>query len=277
MRITNRWACQLPVWPKLIAWLGSLVVAVSAHAQSSTVDVTSQFSISRSGYVFNRTTNTYDAVVTLKNGGSPASAPVILVLTSISPSTVSLSNSAGVTPNGKPYVTVPFSGTSLPSGATVSVNLKFANPSRVSFSYGFAVLATVADIGKDVSFSGPPPLPLAALDALPKNPETGRPILFSLPEGNLEFDSTLKDPITAAGACMDWVISCVKPGERELDDCARSVPKCNTSTPWEEGAVCCPSACFDQYRAARLSGVQPARAFLTTYVGDASCFPGFNQ
>lgn len=263
-------------WLKFVACLG-LVWAISSHAQNSTVDVTSQFSISRSGYVFNRTTNTYDAVVTLKNGGSPASAPIMLVLSNISPGTVSLSNGAGVTPDGKPYVTVPVSGSSLQSGATVSVNLKFANPSRVSFSYVLAVLATMTDIGKNVSFSGPPPLPLAALDALPKNPETGRPILISLPEGNLEFDPTLKDSITAAGACMDWVISCVKPGERELDDCARSAPKCKTNTPWEEAGDCCPSTCFDQYRTARLAGTLPAQAFLNTYVGDASCFPGFNR
>ena len=72
-----------------------------AHAAT---DITGQFAITRSGLVLNRTTNTFDSTVTLKNTSSaPVPAPIILVVSAL-PANVALANKAGQTPDGKPYV-----------------------------------------------------------------------------------------------------------------------------------------------------------------------------
>jgi len=236
------------------------------------VDVTGQVTLIRGGYIFNRVTNTFDSTVTLTNIGMPLPARTYVIVTTIVPSTVSVKDATGQTPNALPIVDVPLATGGLATGQTAQVVLKFSNPMRVAFSYSLAVFGSgIEDIGRTVSFEGPTPVSQAALDKLPKNPETGNPILIQLPEGTLELDLGRRDAYTALSQCVDWVLSCYKAGDRNIDDCARSVPKCQTYTPWHETA-CCPSACFDKYRSARLSGQSHDQAFMETYRVSA-CFP----
>ena len=127
-------------------------------------------------------------------------------------------------------------------------------------------------IGRQVSFDPPPPQDIenAGLPQL----ANGRLLALAIPGGQLELDPTRRDPVTALGACTHWISSCVEPESRSLDDCARSAPACLTDRPWEEDAVCCPTACFDAYERARQSGTEPMTAFPEVYFRGATCFPG---
>lgn len=134
------------------------------------------------------------------------------------------------------------------------------------------VEVSAEDIGRQVSFEGPPEIDPAVLDTLPKSDE-GRPILIEIPGMRLELDLDRRDPITVLGNCTGWIATCVSPGERSIDDCTRSVPICKTDTPWFEEKICCPAACFEQYRTERLNGSDPLDALEEVYFKDASCFP----
>lgn len=121
------------------------VLASTSHAQS--VDVTGQMSVSRSGLVFNRTTQTFDTVVTLTNSLIPVSGPVLLVISSISANGVTLANGSGTTVDGKPYVEALASpGQILPGQSVSGVILKFRNPSRIAFTFSTNVTAQVRPV-----------------------------------------------------------------------------------------------------------------------------------
>ena len=125
-------------------WIVALWVVMVTAAQAGTQDITSQFAITRSGLVLNRTTNTFDSTVTLKNiAGTAVLAPITAVVGGL-PASVSLANLAGQTADGKPYVSPLAAGTLLQSGGTLSFVLKFANPQRVTFTSVLQILYTVA-------------------------------------------------------------------------------------------------------------------------------------
>jgi hypothetical protein len=101
-------------------------------------DVSSQMTVTRSGYHFNFATHHFIQTDTLTNNGAALSGPVYMVLDGLS-SNATLANAIGttstVTPIGSPYViAVPLGGT-LASGASVSVNLQFADPTKFGFTY----------------------------------------------------------------------------------------------------------------------------------------------
>ena len=113
-------------------WWAAVVLGLvlTTASQAATQDITSQFAITRSGFLLNRTTNTFDQTVTLKNiSSTPVPAPIAAVLSGL-PSTVTLANKAGQTSDGKPYVNPMSPGSLLQSGATLSFALKFANQQR---------------------------------------------------------------------------------------------------------------------------------------------------
>ena len=123
MTHAGRWGRNLFGWA--VVALGLLVATA---AQALTQDITSQFAITRSGLVLNRTTNTFDSTVTLKNtSGAPVLAPIAVVVSGL-PSGVTLANKTGQTADGKPYVSPMPAGSLLQSGGTLSFVLKFANP-----------------------------------------------------------------------------------------------------------------------------------------------------
>jgi len=134
-------------------------------------------------------------------------------------------------------------------------------------------------IGRMVNYT-PPALP--DLNALKlRQTETGGYMLFPVDsgesQGHMEIQDDLRDPLTALGACTRWIVGCVEPGNRSIDDCARSVPQCTTDKPWEEEAHCCPSSCFDSYATIREAGIESITAFDTVYFADGSCFPGLEE
>lgn len=123
-----------------------LMVAVSpfGNAGPAAVAVDSQVTVKYSGLSFNRATNTFDSVATLTNiSANSLAAPLSLVVTNLSNSTVSLANAAGSGAAG-PYIAVPLSGGSLAANQTIgNLLLKFSNPNKVSFSFKASVMQGV--------------------------------------------------------------------------------------------------------------------------------------
>ena len=134
----SAWQSGSKPWAWILVALALMLASVAYAA-----DVTSQFAITRSGFVLNRLTNTFDQTVTLRNASTgPVSPPVIVVVNGL-PSTVALANKAGQTGDGAPYVSPALPGGVLAAGASVSFPLKFANPQRVGITSTLQVLNTI--------------------------------------------------------------------------------------------------------------------------------------
>jgi hypothetical protein len=130
-----------------------------------------------------------------------------------------------------------------------------------------------ATIGRSVTVAAPPPPPDPASIGLPLLPGGGY-LLNTTPDVQLVLRPELKDPVTAVGRCTRWIMHCLEPPTRTLDDCARSAPSCLTQTPWNEATDCCPVTCFTGYEALRKTGVAPLMALGRVYFEDGACFPG---
>ena len=93
--------------------------------------------------------------------------------------------------------------------------------------------------------------------------------------GAMGFDITKRDAISSLGACAHWIVSCVEPNERSLDQCVAAAPTCQSERPWEadEHTFCCPAACTDNYAKARLSADTDIQAFTSTFFTNPTCFP----
>ncbi|MEP7162458.1 MAG: hypothetical protein ABI747_01705 [Candidatus Moraniibacteriota bacterium] len=118
-----------------IAFLVALVSLGIAHPALAVVgDATGLFIITKTGFVLNRATNTFDTTVSIKNT-SPftVSAPVQLSVSGL-PNGVTLANAAG-TSQGKPYVNVAVPGNNIiPNAIITPIVLKFSNPARVALA-----------------------------------------------------------------------------------------------------------------------------------------------
>jgi hypothetical protein len=107
--------------------------------------VPANVSVTRSGFVLDRSTGKFTQQVTLKNTGSTAvSGSVALALDSLS-ANATLANSAGVTaatsPSGSPLALVNVGSDNILSpGESATVVLQFTNPTRAAISYTARVL-----------------------------------------------------------------------------------------------------------------------------------------
>jgi hypothetical protein len=124
-----------------------------------------------------------------------------------------------------------------------------------------------------------PPLPSPDLSSLPAD-ERGRPVLSRSGGAAIVLEKQeAPGPINVLAACSALVTRCVKPGERELDDCFHSAPRCASARPWLDQPYrqCCPEACWRAYDGKRRSGVPPLAAFDQVLFGAdkgaASCLP----
>ena len=109
---------------------------------------------------------------------------------------------------------------------------------------------------------------------------TGEPLMVAQDlgveqRGAMGFDITKRDAISSLGACAHWIVSCVEPNERSLDQCVAAAPTCQSERPWEadEHTFCCPAACTDNYAKARLSADTDLEAFTSTFFTNPTCFP----
>ncbi|MBL8234154.1 MAG: endonuclease/exonuclease/phosphatase family protein [Bryobacterales bacterium] len=106
---------------------------------SAPADVTSQFTIVRTGLLFSRVTGTFNQTITITNKtASTISGPFHLRFGGLTPG-VTLANATGST-GGAPYITIP-GVSSLGAGASASVGVRFANPAFAAINYSLSVLA----------------------------------------------------------------------------------------------------------------------------------------
>jgi hypothetical protein len=97
-------------------------------------NVSSQVTVTHTGFVRNRTTGVYAGTMMVQNTGSgPLSGPIHVVLTSL-PGGVTMVNSTG-TRNGSPYITLLPAGQTLAPGASAAVSVQFQNPSAGFISF----------------------------------------------------------------------------------------------------------------------------------------------
>jgi hypothetical protein len=118
---------------------------VTANFGACATDVTPSVTITRGGFSYNFSTGRFVQAVTLKNAsGSPIAGSISLVLDNLS-SNATLFNKAGVTacdpPLGSPFVVPVVSGSSLVTGASVTVYLQFTDPTKTGITYTTRVLA----------------------------------------------------------------------------------------------------------------------------------------
>lgn len=125
----------------LVAGLSQSVLAVTAEMF---LEVTGQVSIQKSALRLNRSTQTYDAVVSITNRGPETlRLPSTLEVRTSNPA-VLVSNSQGTAPSGDPFIAIPLPREGLKAGQTVSgVVLKFKNRESATFSFASVMRATL--------------------------------------------------------------------------------------------------------------------------------------
>jgi hypothetical protein len=97
------------------------------------VNVSSQVSVTSTGFVRSRVTGTFNGTITVKNTSAQSIAgPIQIVLTNL-PTVVSLANAIGTT-GGNPYITLPGVASLIP-GQSAGVNVQFADPLSVLITF----------------------------------------------------------------------------------------------------------------------------------------------
>lgn len=121
------------------------VCAGSAPSAQAADDLTGQVTITSSGFVLNRSSDTIDATITVRNNASLTLAgPLQLTVHNLTPANVSVFNAYGKTDEGLDYVALPLAGIGiLRAGESVSVVVKFINSGRapMSMRYGLRGVA----------------------------------------------------------------------------------------------------------------------------------------
>ena len=121
--------------------LTTLAAVSPAHAvtENLSTDLGTVLQATPSGLVFNRSTQTFDSNVVVKNVSTlPVGRPISLVLVSV-PQGVVLTNSTAVTVEGSPFVTVP-SQSDLAPGSSVLVQLKFVSTTNTAPRFDIRLL-----------------------------------------------------------------------------------------------------------------------------------------
>jgi hypothetical protein len=112
-------------------------------ATSCANDVTAQFSVTRSGFRLNNTTQHFQQIITItRSGAGSTTGPFALALNGLSPN-ATLYGAAGITAcfaPGSPYVLLN-PGASWASRQTVSITLDFVDPTKTGITYMPVVLS----------------------------------------------------------------------------------------------------------------------------------------
>ncbi len=101
------------------------------------VDVSAQVSVSRSGLVFTRGSQTFNGTITVSNVGTASIGGPLQVRLDGLPSGVTLVNASGFNA-GAPYLASP---AGLGAGQSTTLSLRFSNPSRVPLNYSVRVFS----------------------------------------------------------------------------------------------------------------------------------------
>ncbi|WP_300449439.1 PEP-CTERM sorting domain-containing protein [Accumulibacter sp.] len=128
------------------ATVAMLALGVSLPAHAYVTDATAQVSITRSPLVYNRATQTYDGLVSVRNIGTQTLwAPAYLVVSGV-PSGVLVTNWTGANTDGQPMLALPVTATGLAPGQTTgNFPVKFRNSQQIKFTPSFAVWSNDSD------------------------------------------------------------------------------------------------------------------------------------
>jgi len=163
MGTSSKPSSNVTLWARgLLMGLCGFIIGVVAPPHlfaQGLVDLSGQVTVTRSGLVLNRSTNTFNSLATVTNSStSVLTLPLQLVVSSITPAGITLVNPSGLTPSGQPYVNLQTPPNGLAPGQSISnILLAFSDPKRVTFTF-----ATVV-VGIDTT----PPTITAAVSPLP--------------------------------------------------------------------------------------------------------------
>lgn len=184
-----------------------LVLALSALLTHSDTDVGTKVQLVQSSLQYDRRTSCSSFSVSLKNvSGSVLLTPVKVVIQSISPAELTVTNADGTTPDGKPFYSYngEISTTSnqfQPNTTSVPKKWIFKNPNQARFTFQVKILASsnrpVADAGRDQTYYLGD---LAHLDGSRSYDADGDPLTYSwsfntIPPGS---GAVLSDPASVA-------------------------------------------------------------------------------
>ncbi len=127
------------------AVLGTGPSSFTGNAPYLFQNVDSLVTKSFTGVRLNRTTSTFDASGSIQNKSDspPIRTPLWLVVTKITPSSVTAFGPTGTTPDNFPYIDVPLAnGMLAPNQSVPNIVLRFKNPSNVNFTYETSVRAS---------------------------------------------------------------------------------------------------------------------------------------
>lgn len=128
---------------RLTVFLCFIFLGVSTYcdAWAALVPI-SEIKIERSGFLYNRQTDTFDTAVTLRNlGTTDLGAPLRLIVDAVKPVSVSLYNKYGEMPDGRPYIDVPLDSFMLKAGGSIKVPVRFVNLGKAVTAATFSVQA----------------------------------------------------------------------------------------------------------------------------------------
>jgi len=153
---------------------------------------------------------------------------------------------------------------------------------RASVVAGACAMALMACPSEPPPSLPPSPYPQAATvspeqlaEVLPKDP-SGAAILLEVAGEALTIGAPRRDAVGAAAKCRDLLDSCLRK-TKDPDACARTAPRCQTTTPWTEAAACCAEACIAAYEEERRLGADESAAHIAVFGSTHECFPGLQQ
>lgn len=128
--------CSVAAATRVGLWL-ALACGINA---ASAADLTAEVQISRSGFVLNRSSNTFDTQVTVTNKSiDTLLGPLWLVLDGATPTNVALYNSFGKTATGADYLVLPLTAGVLSPGASTTGVIKLINTGQSVTQAAFSV------------------------------------------------------------------------------------------------------------------------------------------
>jgi hypothetical protein len=144
-----RWSVPTIVEGKVYATagagsIGGTLATFGLKSPTCAADVSSQVTVTRGGWHYNRAGNNYSETLTLTNTGSTPVGPVSVVLDSLS-SFAGLSSATGTTTcgalTGSPYQNASLANNSLSAGQSVSVNIVATSSAPQTIGFNTRVLA----------------------------------------------------------------------------------------------------------------------------------------
>jgi hypothetical protein len=106
--------------PAYLEWIKSVVLFPT--------DVTAQFSVTTSGFVYSPVTKLYSGAIKVVNNGAVVNGPLSMLLTNLTPGVTVVSPAGSF--GGDPYLAITTGITGINSGQSITVPVRFNNPSN---------------------------------------------------------------------------------------------------------------------------------------------------